>query len=105
MRQLRSHLDRNSSCRCHFLRVASWLHMAEETQARQPYWLSPLATTAGRLKHELRYDIWDQPPSQGNRPYQFGGGKGLEFITSPRTQILAGVPSYALHSPNGPPGG
>jgi hypothetical protein len=83
----------------------SWLHMAEETQARQPDWLSPLATTSGRLKQELRYDIWDQPSSQGNRTYQFGGGKGLEFITSPRTQILAGIPSYTLHSPNGSPGG
>jgi hypothetical protein len=83
----------------------SWLHMAGETQARQPDWLSPLATTSGRLKQELRYDIWDQPSSQGNRTYQFGGGKGLEFIASPRTQILAGIPSYTLHSPNGSPGG
>jgi len=79
--------------------------MAAETQAKQPDWLSPLATTSGRLKQELRYDIWDQPSSQGNRTYQFGGGKGLEFITSPRTQILAGIPSYTLHSPNGLPGG
>jgi hypothetical protein len=83
----------------------SWLHMAAETQAKQPDWLSPLATTSGRLKQELRYDIWDQPSSQGNRTYQFGGGKGLEFITSSRTQILAGIPSYTLHSPNGAPGG
>jgi hypothetical protein len=83
----------------------SWLRMAAETQAKQPDWLSPLATTSGRLKQELRYDIWDQPSSQGNRTYQFGGGKGLEFITTSRTQILAGIPSYTLHSPNGAPGG
>jgi hypothetical protein len=83
----------------------SWLHMAGETQAKQPDWLSPLATTSGRLKQELRYDIWDQPSAQGNRTYQFGGGKGLEFITSSRTQILAGIPSYTVHSPNGSPGG
>jgi len=85
--------------------LRSWLHMAAETQAKQPDWLSPLATTSGRLKQELRYDIWDQPSAQGNRTYQFGGGKGLEFITSSRTQILAGIPSYTLHSPNGSPGG
>ena len=83
----------------------SWFHMAAETQAKQPDWLSPLATTSGRLKDELRYDIWDQPATPGNRTYQFGGGKGLEFITSSRTQILAGIPSYTLHSPNGAPGG
>jgi hypothetical protein len=83
----------------------SWFHMAAETQAKQPDWLSPLATTSGRLKQEFRYDIWDQPAALGNRTYQFGGGKGLEFITSSRTQILAGIPSYTLHSPNGAPGG
>jgi hypothetical protein len=85
--------------------LRSWLHMAAETQAKQPDWLSPLATTSGRLKQELRYDVWDQPAAQGNRTYQFGGGKGLEFITSSRTQILAGIPTYTLHSPNGAPGG
>lgn len=83
----------------------SWLDMAAETQARQPDWLSPLATTSGRLKQELRYDIWDQPSALGNRTYQFGGNKGLEFITSSRTQILLGVPTYTLVSPSGPPGG
>ena len=83
----------------------SWLRMGSETQAKQPDWLSPLATTSGRLKQELRYDTWDQPSTRGNRTYQFGGGKGLEFITSSRTQILAGIPTYTLHSPNGSPGG
>jgi hypothetical protein len=83
----------------------SWLRMAEETQANQPDWLSPLATTSGRLKQEFRYDIWDQPSAQGNRTYQFGGNKGMEFITSSRTQILLGVPTYTLVSPNGPPSG
>lgn len=85
--------------------LRSWFHLAAETQAKQPDWLSPLATTSGRLKQEFRYDVWDQPSAQGNRTYQFGGGKGLEFITSSRTQLLAGIPSYTLHSPNGAPGG
>ena len=83
----------------------SWLRVAAETQTKQPDWLSPLATTSGRLKQELRYDIWDQPSTLGNRTYQFGGNKGLEFITSSRTQILFGEPTYTLISPNGPPGG
>lgn len=86
-----------------FLR--SWLRMAAETQAKQPAWLSPLTTTSGRLKQEFRYDIWDQPSAQGNRSYQFGGNKGMEFITSSRTQVLLGVPTYTLVSPNGPTGG
>jgi hypothetical protein len=83
----------------------AWLDLGEQVQATQPDWLSPLATTSGRLKQEFRYDIWDQPAGGGNRSYQFGGSKGLEFITSSRTQILIGVPTYTLVSPNGPPGG
>lgn len=83
----------------------SWLRMAAEAQASQPDWLSPLATTSGRLKQELRLDVFDQPSSNGMTTYQFGGGKGLEFITSSRTQLLMGVPSFTLISPNGPPGG
>jgi hypothetical protein len=83
----------------------SWLDMADEVQATQPDWLSPIATTSGRLKQEFRYDIWDQPSAGGNHTYQFGGNKGLEFITSSWTQLLIGVPTYTLISPNGPPGG
>jgi hypothetical protein len=83
----------------------AWLDLGDQVQARQPDWLSPLATTSGRLKQEFRYDIWDQPASGRNRSYQFGGNKGLEFITSSRTQILIGVPTYTLVPPNGPPGG
>ncbi len=83
----------------------AWLDLAEQVQATQPDWLSPLATTSGRLKQEFRYDIWDQPASWGNRNYQFGGNKGLEFITSSRTQILIGVPTYTLVTPIGPSGG
>ena len=83
----------------------SWICMAEQAQATQPDWLSPLATTSGRLKQEFRFDTFDQPSAGGNRTYQLGGSKGLEFITSPRTQLLVGVPTYTVVSPNGPPNG
>lgn len=86
-------------------RFRRWLVMADATQARQPDWLSPLATTSGRLKQELRYDVFDQPAAGGNRLYQLGGNKGLEFIVSSRTQILLGIPVYSLESPSGPPAG
>ena len=84
--------------------IGYWSRVAREAQATQPDWLSPLFTTSGRLKQEFRYDIWDQP-SSGGRTYQFGGNKGLEFVTSSRTQLLMGVPVYTLQSPNGAPGG
>jgi len=83
----------------------AWEQMTEEVQATQPQWLSPVVTTSGRLKNEFRYDIWGQPTVGGNNLYQFGGNKGLEFISSSRTQLLIGVPTYDLQSPNGAPGG
>ncbi len=67
--------------------LRAWINLSEN-------WLSPVATTSGRLKQEFRYDIWDQPAS-GNRNYQLGRNKGLELITSSRTQILIGVPAHA----------
>jgi hypothetical protein len=85
--------------------IAAWLALGERVQAEQPDWLSPLATTSGRLKNEFRYDVWDQPSTGGNNTWQFGGNKGLEFITSSRTQLLIGIPTYTLVTPNGPPGG
>lgn len=82
-----------------------WRRMAAKAQENQPDWLSPLATTSGRLKDELRFDVWKQPVAGGGTNWQLGGNKGLEFITSPRTQILLGAPTYNLQSPTGPPAG
>jgi len=82
-----------------------WRKMGAKAAANQPGWLSPLATTSGRLKDELRFDVWKQPSAGGNTSWQLGGNKGLEFITSSRTQLLLGVPTYNLQSPDGPPGG
>jgi len=71
--------------------------MGERIQAEQPDWLSPIATTSGRLKQEFRYDVWRQPASLGGTDYNFGGGKGLEFIIAPRIQLMVGPPSYVAH--------
>ena len=79
--------------------------MAAKVQSGQPDWLSPLATTSGRLKQELRYDVFAQPTQPDGTLYQLGGGKGLEFITTPRTQLLIGIPTYTVQSPTGPPAG
>jgi hypothetical protein len=49
--------------------IHRWLRMADKVQATQPDWLSPVATTSGRLKQEFRYDVFDQPVSGGNRLY------------------------------------
>jgi len=82
-----------------------WLRMTDQVEETQPDWLSPLATTSGRLKNEIRYDVYDQPTTGGNRQFQLGGNRGVELITSQRTQVLLGVPTYNITSPNGPPSG
>ena len=73
-----------------------WFRMGERIQAEQPNWLSPLATTSGRLKQEFRYDVWRQPAPSGT-DYNFGGGKGLEFILAPRIQLMVGAPPFVAH--------
>ena len=83
----------------------SWRRMTEQAEAGQPDWLSPLATTSGRIKDEFRYDVWQQGTPTGGTISTFGGGKGLEFIAAPSIQLLLGVPSYIDHSTASPPGG
>ncbi len=79
--------------------------MAEREEASEPDWLSPLATTSGRIKDEVRYDLWRQTTPTGGTISTFAGGKGLEFIAAPRVQFLLGVPSYIGHSsPSSPDG-
>ena len=79
--------------------------MAEREEASEPDWLSPLATTSGRIKDEVRYDLWRQTTPTGGTISTFAGGKGLEFIAAPRVQFLLGVPSYIGHSsPSRPTG-
>lgn len=82
-----------------------WFKMGERIQAEQPGWLSPLATTSGRLKQEFRYDVWRQAGLPGGGTYNFGGGKGLEFIVAPRVQLLIGPPPYVAHIGSAVPDG
>jgi hypothetical protein len=79
--------------------------MAEREESNEPDWLSPLATTSGRIKNEFRYDIWRQTTPAGSTISTFAGGKGLEFIAAPRVQLLLGIPSYISHSAASPPDG
>jgi hypothetical protein len=77
-----------------------WFRMGERIQAEEPDWLSPLATTSGRLKQEFRYDVWRQPGTA-----DFGAGKGLEFILAPRIQLMVGPPPYIAHEGGQTPDG
>jgi hypothetical protein len=44
---------------------ADWFNMVSKTQAEQPHWITPLATTTPRLEQEFRYDIQWQTHNSG----------------------------------------
>ena len=85
----------------------AWLSRAEEVPSGATgLTLSSSNHIRTRLKKWSSAAIFGiSPPVQANRSYLLGGNKGLELITSSRTQILIGVPTYTMVSPNGPPAG
>jgi hypothetical protein len=83
----------------------AWRRMRQRAKEAQPDWLSPLATTSGRIKDEFRYDVWRQSTPAGGRLSTFGGARGLELIVAPRVQLLLGIPPYVSHSAASPPDG
>ena len=42
---------------------ADWFQRVDKTQAEQPHWIAPIATTTPRLEEEFRYDqLWQVNP-------------------------------------------
>lgn len=77
----------------------NWFGRVDKTQAEQPRWITPLATTTPRLEEEFRYDVFWQTNSQGVTTENYGGAKGLELIPSERVEvILVAPPGYIVHN-------
>ncbi len=75
-----------------------WFARVTKTQAAQPHWITPLATTTPRLEEEFRYDIAWQLESNGVSAENFGLSKGLELIPAGPIELIFSVPPYVLHS-------
>ena len=76
-----------------------WFTMVSSTQAEQPHWVTPVATTTPRLEQEFRYDIFWQPGNTGITTENYGGGKGLELIPARHVEvILVAPPAYIVHN-------
>ena len=74
-----------------------WQQRANEAQAAQPHWVTPVATVTPRLEQEFRFDMaWRQQPD-GTTFANYGGGKGLELIPTRNTEVILGVPGYITH--------
>ena len=78
---------------------ADWFKRVDLTQAEQPHWVTPLATTTARLEEEFRYDIFWQTNNSGITTETYGGAKGLELIPARRVEvILVAPPAYIVHN-------
>jgi hypothetical protein len=78
-----------------------WFHMVSQTQAEQPHWITPLATTTPRLEQEFRYDIFWQRRADGTTTENYGGGKGLELIPLPNVELILSPPPDLVHNKPG----
>lgn len=77
---------------------ANWFARVDKTQAEQPHWATPLATTTPRLEEEFRYDMLWQTNNKSVSTENYGGGKGLELIPAERIEvILVAPPAYLVH--------
>ncbi len=75
----------------------SWFQRVSQTQAEQPHWITPLATTTPRLEQEFRYDIFWQPKPDGTTTENYGGSKGLELIPLEKVEVILSLPPYLVH--------
>ena len=79
--------------------ISNWLNMVSSTQAEQPHWVTPVATTTPRLEQEFRYDIFWQTNNEGITSENYGGAKGVELIPERHMEvILVAPPAYIVHN-------
>lgn len=75
-----------------------WFHRVDKSQAEQPHWITPLATTTPRLEEELRYDQLWQENAKGITTDNYDGGKGLELIPLEKVEVIFNAPPYLDHN-------
>jgi hypothetical protein len=77
---------------------ANWFNRVDKTQAEQPHWITPLATTTPRLEEEFRYDQLWQENAKGVTTDNYDGGKGLELIPFEKVEVIFNLPPYIDHN-------
>jgi hypothetical protein len=77
---------------------SNWFDRVDHTQAEQPHWITPLATTTPRLEEEFRYDQLWQVNSAGVTTDNYDGGKGLELIPLEKVEVIFNMPPYLIHN-------
>ena len=77
---------------------ADWFQRVDKTQAEQPHWANPLATTTPRLQEGPRYDQRWQVNTKGVTTDNYDGGKGLELIPFEKVEVIFNLPPYLAHN-------
>src|ERR1700746_1509400 len=77
---------------------ANWFNRVDKTQAEQPHWITPLATTTPRLEEEFRYDQLWQENAKGVTTDNYDGGKGLELIPFEKVEVIFNFPPHIDHN-------
>lgn len=76
--------------------VDSWLQTSDAAKESQPHWMTPVVTVTPRLEQEYRYDqTWQDRPKDVTLD-SYDGGKGLELIPTPNTELIIGMPGYQV---------
>jgi hypothetical protein len=74
--------------------IATWLNQANQAQASQPHWMTPLVTVTPRLEQEVRYDQYWEKRGNGSTLDIWDSGKGLELIPTLTNEVLINPPAY-----------
>ncbi|HEY4041165.1 MAG TPA: hypothetical protein VGM32_04885 [Rhodopila sp.] len=78
--------------------LAAWHAWVAQARATQPYWATPVATTTGLLEQRIRFDVDLQHSGNGTSTTDIDGGKGLDLIVNPTTEVQFAAPPYFIRS-------
>jgi hypothetical protein len=76
----------------------NWAQLVEQARASQPAWSSPLVTTTALLEQRFRFDLAFQSAGNGSETTVIDGGKGLDLIVGPASEIQVALPPYDIRT-------
>ncbi len=85
--------------------AGQWEERASATQAKQPAWPPPLVTSYVGLIQVYRADFIHQTASNNVQSWSLDGGKGLNLIPLPNTELDLNLPPFVKHSSPASPDG
>jgi hypothetical protein len=79
---------------------SNYAAMVAAAKASQPDWSSPLITTTSTLEQRFRFDAQYQSAGNTTSTLVLDGGKGVDFIVGPTTEIQLAFDPYDIRTSN-----